>query len=102
MRGTVLSAGAVSVSGVLLAGGPSDGGEMTTVSVSPGLPGFFAMFFIAAVVVLLLIDFSRRVRRIQARDRAERAHTAAQDESREDPSADERRDRPHDGQSPLS
>ena len=34
---------------------PSDGGEFNQVTVSPGLPGFFAMFALAVVVVLLLM-----------------------------------------------
>ena len=70
----------------LYAEGPSDGGDLTPVSVSPGLPGFFAMAAITLAVVLLLIDFSRRVRRIQARDRVEQREQAArraQDDARE-------------------
>ena len=51
--------------GTLLAG-PSDGEEFTVVSVSPGLPGFIAMFLLAVVVVLLVVDMTRRVRRVQA------------------------------------
>lgn len=50
---------------------PSDGGEMNSVTVSPGLPGFFAAFVLAVVVVLLAVDLSRRTRRIQARARVE-------------------------------
>lgn len=50
---------------------PSDGEEFNSVTVSPGLPGFLATFVLAVVVVLLLIDMTRRVRRVQARARVE-------------------------------
>lgn len=45
---------------------PSDGQEFTPVSVSPGLEGFFFTFILAALLVLLLVDMARRVRRVQA------------------------------------
>ena len=87
---------------VLAAPTPSDGEEFTPVSVSPGLPGFFATFVLAALLVLLLVDMARRVRRVQAagrvreryeaqerRDRAEERRDAAGAESREvDPGTD--------------
>lgn len=87
---------------VLAAPTPSDGEEFTPVSVSPGLPGFFATFVLAALLVLLLVDMARRVRRVQAagrvreryeaqerRDRAEEQRDAAGAESREvDPATD--------------
>ena len=50
---------------------PSDGEEFNSVTVSPGLPGFFAMFALAVVVVLLAIDMTRRTRRVQARARVQ-------------------------------
>lgn len=50
---------------------PSDVEEFNAVTVSPGLAGFFAMFILAVVVVLLVIDMTRRVRRVQAQDRVE-------------------------------
>jgi len=53
---------------------PSDGGELNIVTVSPGLPGFIAMFLLAAVVVLLAIDMTRRIRRLQARERVAERH----------------------------
>lgn len=52
--------------------------EFTTVSVSPGLGGFIAMFIIAALVVLLVVDMSRRVRRVQARERVEQRRAEEQ------------------------
>ncbi len=52
--------------GLLAAPSPSDGQEFTPVSVSPGLEGFFFTFILAALLVLLLVDMARRVRRIQA------------------------------------
>lgn len=55
----------------VLAEGASDGREMTAATVSPGLPGFIAMFLIAVATVALLVDMSRRIRRMQARDRAQ-------------------------------
>lgn len=50
---------------------PSDGRELDAVTVSPGLPGFIAMFVIALAVVLLLVDMARRVRRVRATARVE-------------------------------
>lgn len=50
---------------------PSDVEEFNTVTVSPGLSGFIAMFILAVIVVLLVIDMTRRVRRVQARERVE-------------------------------
>ena len=62
------AAGMLPVLGAVLqaAPSPSDGGEeeFTSVTVSPGLPGFFAVFVLAVVVVLLLVDMTRRVRRV--------------------------------------
>ena len=56
--------------GVLLAApNPSDGEEFNSVTVSPGLPGFFAAFVLAVMVVLLAISMTRHTRRIQAQDR---------------------------------
>lgn len=57
-------------SGTLLAT-PSDSGGMTATTVTPGLPAFIVMFVLAAIIVLLALDMTRRVRRIQARARAE-------------------------------
>ncbi|MCL6422734.1 hypothetical protein Bequi_04925 [Brachybacterium sp. JHP9] len=62
--------------------GPSDGGEgFTLVSVSPGLGGFVVMFLLALVVVFLMVDLSRRVRRIQARANAEERQAWEQSEA---------------------
>ena len=61
---------------------PSDGGEFNSVSVSPGLPGFLAMFVLAVAVVLLAIDMNRRTRRVQARARVHE-RMAAEDRERE-------------------
>ncbi|HEX7352044.1 hypothetical protein [Brachybacterium sp.] len=64
--GLVLSAGAL-----LAAPSPSDGQEFNSVTVSPGLPGFFAMFVLAVLVVLLAVDMTRRTRRVQAQERVQ-------------------------------
>lgn len=58
----------------LLLAAPSDGEELTVVTVSPGLPGFIAMFLLAAAVVLLAVDMTRRIRRLQARERVAERH----------------------------
>lgn len=78
----------MSGTGILLALGelmadpsPSDGGEFNSVSVSPGLPGFLAMFVLAVAVVLLAIDMTRRTRRVQARARVHE-RLAAEDSER--------------------
>ncbi len=77
---------------------PSDGGELNSVTVSPGLPGFFAAFVLAVAVVLLAVDMTRRVRRVQAKARVEeryaeleREETARQgaEEAEPEGSADE-------------
>lgn len=44
---------------------------MDAVSVSPGLLGFLVTFAMVVVVVLLMIDFARRMRRLNARARQE-------------------------------
>ncbi|WP_422115293.1 hypothetical protein [Brachybacterium sp. UNK5269] len=62
---------------------PSDGGELNSVTVSPGLPGFFATFVLAAAVVLLLVDMSRRTRRVQAQARV-RERMEAEEQTRRD------------------
>lgn len=89
-----------SAAGMLLAdpfpsdGGPSDGGGFTSVSVSPGLGGFLAMFILAVAVVLLVLDMTRRTRRVKARaavqermdaEQAERDATAAASEGEDAP-----------------
>lgn len=63
--------GTVHAHGSLWASPPSDQQEFDSVSVSPGLPAFYVMFVLAVVVVLLGLDLTRRVRRIQAQERAE-------------------------------
>lgn len=75
--GSVMT-GAFAAGGVLVAegasDGPSDGQDLNAVTVSPGLPGFVVMFLIAVALVLLILDMSRRVRRITARQRIEERH----------------------------
>lgn len=73
MSAGVMSAGAIGLatSGGRLLAAPSDSGDMTATTVTPGLPAFIVMFLLAAVIVLLALDMTRRVRRIQARSRAE-------------------------------
>lgn len=68
--------------GHLLAETPSDGQDFTAVTVSPGLPGFIVVFLIAVALVLLVLDMSRRVRRIQARERVEERHRLEEEELR--------------------
>lgn len=45
--------------------------EMTSATVTPGLPGFFVFFFMAIALGLLLVDMSRRIRRSAAREAVE-------------------------------
>ncbi|MDO5662200.1 MAG: hypothetical protein Q4G40_05865 [Brachybacterium sp.] len=56
--------------------------EHTVVTVSPGLAGFVAMFLIALAVVLLVLDMTRRIRRVNARARVEE-RLRAEDEAAE-------------------
>ena len=73
--------------GVLLAApNPSDGGEFNSVTVSPGLPGFFAAFVLAVLVVLLAISMTRHTRRIQARARVQE-RIEAEDRAEAEPTA---------------
>ncbi|WP_157975645.1 hypothetical protein [Brachybacterium sp. YJGR34] len=64
---------------------PSDGEEFNSVTVSPGLPGFFATFVLAAAIVLLVIDMTRRTRRVQARARVEERMRAEREAAQKDP-----------------
>ncbi|ANP27155.1 hypothetical protein DAD186_06000 [Dermabacter vaginalis] len=60
--------------------------EMTTATVTPGLPGFFVFLAMAVAMLLLALDLSRRVRRSSAREnvrrRMEEAAEAERGESR--------------------
>lgn len=62
-------------------------------TVTPGVIGFFAIFLIAAVTVLIVLDMNRRVRRTRYREEvrdklaAERAASEASDENNTTPSA---------------
>ncbi len=66
---------------LMAAPSPSDGEELNSVTVSPGLPGFFATFVLAAAVLLLLVDMSRRTRRVQAQARV-RERMEAEEQAR--------------------
>ena len=50
-------------------------------AVTPGVIGFVATFFIAAVTVLLLIDMTRRVRRVRYRAEVQEKLAAEQAEA---------------------
>lgn len=78
----------VALGGLLAAPSPSDGEEFNSVTVSPGLPGFIAAFILAAAMVLLGIDMTRRTRRIQAQARVEERMEAEAAERAERRSAD--------------
>src|SRR5699024_5121700 len=69
--GPAMSGAQLVLAQLVAAPSPSDGEEFNSVTVSPGLPGFFAMFALAVVVVLLAIDMTRRTRRVQARARVQ-------------------------------
>lgn len=78
--------------GEVLASPPSDVEEFNPVTVSPGLPGFITVFLLAAVVVLLMLDMTRRVRRVQATERVEQrmaAERAEQEGTAQGPSAED-------------
>src|SRR5690625_5860519 len=80
--------------GEVLASPPSDVEEFNPVTVSPGLPGFITMFLLAAVVVLLVLDMTRRVRRVQATERVEQ-RMAAEREGRSEEHTSELQSRGH-------
>lgn len=75
--------------GHILASPPSDIEEFNPVTVSPGLPAFITMFVLAVGVVLLVIDMTRRVRRIQAGERVEQRLAAEQQRTAEGRSGQE-------------
>ncbi|CAN5335109.1 hypothetical protein BH09ACT5_BH09ACT5_18920 [soil metagenome] len=52
-------------------------------AVTPGVIGFVATFFIAAVTVLLLVDMTRRVRRVRYRAEVQAKLAAEQAEQAE-------------------
>lgn len=59
----------------LLAEGPSDGGQgFTPTNVTPGVTGFVVVFLLGLATVLLILDMTRRVRRVQARERVAERH----------------------------
>lgn len=57
-------------------------------TVTPGVIGFFAMFFVAAAVVLLMLDMTRRIRRTRYRgevaERLDAEEAALADAEREE------------------
>lgn len=74
--------------GVLLAATPTPspsatGADLSTVS--PGLTGFLATFAIVIATVLLILDMSRRVRRLRYRERLAQAAEEAAALSRQQP-----------------
>lgn len=86
---------------------PSDGEELTVVTVSPGLPGFIAMFLLAAAVVLLAVDMTRRIRRLQARERVAERHRleeerAAAEEADQEDADQADADAPAEGSAPQA
>lgn len=58
----------------VLAEGPSDGGGFTPASVTPGVAGFVVVFLIGVATLLLILDMTRRIRRLQARARVAERH----------------------------
>lgn len=68
----------LAVGALVAAPSPSDGQEFNSVTVSPGLPGFFAMFVLSVAVVLLAVDMTRRTRRVQAKARVQERMEAAE------------------------
>lgn len=86
---------AVLATGTLLAA-PSDGEDLNSVTVSPGVAGFVAIFVLAVAVVFLAVDMSKRIRRLQARERVAERHRA-EDDAAAHGAEDETADRPDDG-----
>lgn len=61
-------------------------------TVTPGVAGFFAIFFVAVVSILIIVDMARRIRRVryrgEVRERLEAEAYAAENGTEADPSAD--------------
>src|SRR5699024_2445315 len=66
----------LALGGPVAAPSPSDGEGFNSVTVSPGLPGFFALFALAPVGVFLASDMTRRSRRVRARARVQERREA--------------------------
>lgn len=66
----------VELSRAVLLATPSDGGEMTPTSITPGLGGFVAVLLVGLAILLLVVDMNRRVRRVQATAKVEARHAA--------------------------
>jgi len=49
---------------------PTPGGELDPNTVTPGVIGFALTIVVAVAVVLLIVDMSRRVRRVRYREQA--------------------------------
>lgn len=71
---TVSLVSALSVAALWVVPTPEAPRDLQATDVSPGLAGFIAIFAIVLVTVLLIIDMSRRIRRLRFRQRA--AHQA--------------------------
>ena len=56
--------------------------DLDAVDVSPGLPGFLAIFFVALVTIFLVLSMTRKLRKV---------HHRANNESRVDATFDDRR-----------
>lgn len=77
----------------------SDSGSsgFDTTTVTPGVAGFIAIFLVAAAIVLLLLDMTRRVRRVRyrgeigelldAEENEQAAHDRADDQNPDERSA---------------
>lgn len=75
---------AMLAAGVVLAEGASDGGGFTPSSVTPGVPGFLVVFLLGLATLLLILDMTRRIRRMQARERVAERHRLADEADTED------------------
>lgn len=73
--------------GQILAEGASDGG-FTPTSVTPGVTGFIVVFIIGLATVLLILDMTRRVRRLQARETVARRHREDEERAARDDGGD--------------
>lgn len=55
--------------------------DLEATDISPGVLGFIATFAVVLVTVLLMLDMSRRMRRLRNRQRAEQERLAEQAEA---------------------
>lgn len=64
---------------------PSPSAQFDKNAITPGVVGFLAIFFVTAATILLIVDMTRRVRRVRYRGELAERRAAAERLSQEPP-----------------